>query len=666
VPEARILHVTDDEAHRSRVTRALEPAGFEILAPTSADAALATTGDLPDLVLVDVAPPDLAGYAVAARIRANPATRLLPLLHLAAHVDADARARSRESGADGQLAQSVDPAELVANVRAMLRARRAERQLRLSLDQNGAILQNIADAVTAQDATGRLVFANQAARRLLGGGAVDRAVEGDLAFLLADFEMLDERGEPLDPARLPGRRALAGEPEARAIIRWRKKGTRSDRWTVVQSRPVHDDSGQVTLAINILHDITDQRRAEQRMQILTEVSSVLTSSLDYEETLQRVVRLMVPTLGDWSVLHVVEGDAVRWIACHHDAALDKKLCELSAVTVPLSQRQVLPETLFTGRAMQLDYDDEALGARMQNAESIAFVRALGTRSGICAPLIMRGMTVGTLSCMSSESQHYDADELRLLEEVAHRAALAVDNARAYRSAQQAAETRRDLVAVVAHDLKNPLNAVAMAGALLAKSAAPGAEGERARRQTGIILRATDRMNRLIHDLLDVSAIDAGRLELDRHPHRIGPLVSEALESMAPLVQEKQLTLDRAVAPEVEMQSALCDRDRLVQVFSNLVGNAIRFTDAGGHITVSARCVDGAVHFGVADTGPGIADEHLPHLFDRFWRVRGRKRDGTGLGLWIVKGLVEAHGGSVSVETKLGSGSVFSFTVPLAP
>jgi len=236
----------------------------------------------------------------------------------------------------------------------------------------------------------------------------------------------------------------------------------------------------------------------------------------------------------------------------------------------------------------------------------------------------------------------------------------------FRRAQLAAEMRRDLVAVVAHDLKNPLNAVAMAAALLSKGSPPGPEGDRARRQTGIITRATDRMNRLIHDLLDVSAIDAGRLDIDRQAHRVGPLVVEALESMAPMAQEKQLTLEHAIAAEVEVLSALCDRERLVQIFSNLVGNAIKFTDAGGRIVVSAERDGDAITFCVADNGPGIAAEHLPHLFDRFWRVRGRKRDGTGLGLWIVKGLVEAHGGRVSVDTTVGVGSRFSFTVPLAP
>jgi len=334
--------------------------------------------------------------------------------------------------------------------------------------------------------------------------------------------------------------------------------------------------------------------------------------------------------------------------------------------VPLARKNVLPETLYTGRPQHLDYADDVLASRLASAEAAALVRSLGTRSAICAPLIARGVTVGALSLFSPEPHRYGDEELTLLEDIAHRAALAVDNARVFRRANEAAQMRRDLVAVVAHDLKNPLNAVAMAAALIGKSAPPGPEGDRPRRQSSIITRASERMNRLIHDLLDVSAIDAGRLELEPQAHRVGALVSEAIDAMAAMAQEKQLTLERAVAAEVEALAVLADRDRLVQVFGNLVGNAIKYTDAGGRITLSAARAGDAVAFAVADDGPGIAAEHLPYLFDRFWRVRGRKRDGTGLGLWIVKGLVEAHGGRVSVDTAPGKGARFSFTVPLAP
>ena len=313
---------------------------------------------------------------------------------------------------------------------------------------------------------------------------------------------------------------------------------------------------------------------------------------------------MVPSLGDWSVLHVIEDDHVRWVACHRDAALDEKLCMMAKEPVPLSSRPSCPRhcsadgartSTTTTRAVVAPAEPGFGGVRARARHALGDLRAAHDR----------GVTLGALSCMSSEANRYGDDELRLLEDVAHRAALAVDNARTFRQARQAAEMRRDLVAVVAHDLKNPLNAVAMAAALLSKSAAPGTDGDRARRQSGIITRAADRMNRLIHDLLDVSAIDAGRLELEPQPHPVGPLVSEALESMAPMAQERQMTLERVG------RAARSRRDRRCAIAIGLCRSS-RTSSAtpsstrapGGRMTLSAQCVDGALSFAVADTGPG--------------------------------------------------------------
>ncbi|HXU73649.1 MAG TPA: ATP-binding protein [Polyangia bacterium] len=663
--EARILHVTSDEHSRDELRAVLAPAGFVLTQVASGAEALARAGEA-DLAILDVALPDGDGFTLAARVRANPRTRLLPVLHVAAQAPVDAHARSLAAGSDGFLALPVGPVELVATVRAAIVARRAERELPLSLEQASAILRNIADAVTAQDQRGRLVYANDAARRLLGIREGTAIAGAEAASVAAGFEIFDESGLPFDPSQLPGRRVLDGAADARALICWRPHGAREDRWTEVQSRPVRDDVGRVILAINILHDVTERRRAEARNAVLAEVSAVLTSSLDYDETLRRIVRLMVPGLGEWSVLHVIEGEQVRWLASHRDLALDDRLRVLAEIPVPLSLRRVLPEPLFTGKSMTFEWDDATLAARVDGEAGLAFMRALGSRSALCAPLTVRGAIVGALSVMSSEPRRYGADELRLLEDVAHRAALAVDNARLFRHEKHAAEVRRDLVAVVAHDLKNPLNAVTMASTLLGKNATVGPEGERTRRQAGIITRSAERMNRLIHDLLDVSAIDAGRLELDCQPHPVGPLVSDVLDAVSAAAGEKQLHLARVLPSEVEALAVVCDRERLVQVLANLVGNAVKFTDPGGNVTLSAERRNGAVAFSVADTGPGIAAEHVPHLFDRFWRVRGPRRDGTGLGLWIVKGLVEAHGGQVAVDTTVGAGSVFSFTLPLAP
>jgi signal transduction histidine kinase/DNA-binding response OmpR family regulator len=663
--QARILNVNDDENNRGAVTDVLARAGYDVLEAATGLEALDKLAALPDLVILDVKLPDLDGFDVARRIRANPQTRLMPVLHLSARVvSAEARAAGRAAGADGYLVQPVEPEELLATVGAILRARRAERELRRSLEQSSVILQNIADAVTAQDKTGRVIYANDAAQRMLGIAARDRPLDGDTELFSQTFDMFDEHGRPLPLSALPGQRVLAGAPEARALIRWRHRDVAEERWTDVKACPVHDDAGQVQLAINIIRDITVAERAERRLTLLTEATAILSASLELETTLQRLASLTVPRMGDWSVVDLVDGRALRRVGTHADAARQQRLCTLLAQPCCLDDVRRLPSPLRTGRAaLMTDLGDDAAPAHARDDEELRCWRELGGRAGMSAPLTVRGHTFGAISVVSVAPHRYGPEDLQLLQDLAHRAALALDNARLYQSAQQAATLRRDLLAVVAHDLKNPLNAIAMAAALLSRGSAP--EGERTRQQGGIIARAAERMSRLIHDLLDVSAIDAGRIELERQPVAVGALVTEALEALAPLAQEKSIALARDVAPADEALAIDVDRERLLQVFSNLVGNAIKFTAAHGHIAVRVRRRDDGVQFFISDDGPGIAPEHLPHVFDRYWRVRKTTRDGTGLGLSIVKGLVEAHGGTVSVDTTPGRGSTFAFFIPVA-
>ncbi len=542
-----------------------------------------------------------------------------------------------------------------------MQARRVERELVQSLVQSNVILQGIADAVTAQDTTGTLVYANDAALRLLG----IKTVEGwRPATLFEEFDILDEAGQRFEVDALPGRRVLRGEPEARAVLCWRRRGHREDdRWTIAQARPVYDANGHVQLAINILHDITAERRASERLSLLTEASATLSASLDYTTTLARVVELPLPSLGEWSVVHLIEGAHMRRSGHHIDPTKQPLLDEMLAQ--PRTADSPLPSSVWSGRGnATAEIYDRALEARIDPAD-LERARVLGLRSGMTAPLTARGQTFGALTVLSGRLRRYEPAELSLLQDLAHRAALAIDNARVLQEAQEAAELRRDLVAVVAHDLKNPLNAIAMAGSLLSRQAAPGADGERARRQSSIITRASERMNRLIHDLLDVSAIDAGRIELDRQRIGLGSLMTEALESIAPLAQERSITLVRQLDAADEQLELLADRERLLQVFANLLGNAIKFTDEGGHVTLRGGRGGLGVEVAVIDTGCGIAPEHVPHVFDRYWRLRNQNRSGTGLGLSIVKGILDAHGGTVSVDTAPGRGSTFVFSIPLA-
>jgi signal transduction histidine kinase len=236
----------------------------------------------------------------------------------------------------------------------------------------------------------------------------------------------------------------------------------------------------------------------------------------------------------------------------------------------------------------------------------------------------------------------------------------MENARLYRNLQRAVRARDQVLAVVAHDLRNPLGTI-----LLQLARVRCDDEDRGRRSPAdAIKRAVTRMNRIIQDVLDVNRLEAGKLPLQST--RVSPraLALELLESQEPIASAASIALVLDFADE--LPEIWADRDRLLQVFENLVGNALKFVAAGGRITIGATRREADVLFTVRDTGAGIAAEHLPHVFERFWQAREGERRGAGLGLPIVKGIVEAHGGRVWVESQPGVGSTFSFTIRTAP
>ena len=231
------------------------------------------------------------------------------------------------------------------------------------------------------------------------------------------------------------------------------------------------------------------------------------------------------------------------------------------------------------------------------------------------------------------------------------------------AAQHAIRARDDVMGVVAHDLRNPLSVILMHAELLRMIHRNG--DDQTDQAAAAISRSATRMNRLIQDLLDVSRIDAGGLSLDRAPIDPAKFLAESVESQRPLASSEKLDLRLDIEPPLPQVDA--DRDRLAQVLENLIGNAIKFTEPGGRITVGARARDEGVLFWVSDAGVGIRDSDLPQVFDRFWQAEGESSAarGTGLGLPIVKGIVEAHGGRVWVESTPGRGTTVSFVIPPA-
>ena len=245
------------------------------------------------------------------------------------------------------------------------------------------------------------------------------------------------------------------------------------------------------------------------------------------------------------------------------------------------------------------------------------------------------------------------------EDLARRAVVAIDNARLCDEAERAVRAREEMLAIVTHDLRTPLSAVATAASLLTSIDSVNPDGDRIRQRGETILRAAQHMMRLVTDLTDLAQIDAGRLTIERKPENPTEIVREVLEALEPVLARRGGSL--RAQTNSDLPHVPLDRDRLRQVLANLVGNASKV--GASEISIGADVDDGDLIFWVADNGPGIPPEDLPRMFDRYWRGKGTRYKGSGLGLPISNGIVKAHGGRMWIESTLGAGSRFFLSIP---
>jgi signal transduction histidine kinase len=285
---------------------------------------------------------------------------------------------------------------------------------------------------------------------------------------------------------------------------------------------------------------------------------------------------------------------------------------------------------------------------------------------LATPLVHAGETVGSISLHFKEAGAVGASDRTFTLLLAQAAAIALHRARSYdaemdkrRRAELLAQAREDVLGVVAHDLRNPLNLIQMTVELIIDEDLPA---ERRKEMLAIGLRAAKQMNRLIEDLLDHVRLQAGRLSLDVEDVSVHTIIQDAEETFRPLADRRHVHFETTGDDGAAVRA---DRTRVSQIVGNLIGNAIKFTPEQGIVKLRATPDDKQVVFQVVDDGPGIAAENISHLFDNFWQARKSDRRGVGLGLAIAKELVEAHGGKIWVESSVDHGSTFSFSLPAA-
>ncbi|MGZ3713315.1 MAG: PAS domain S-box protein, partial [Bdellovibrionota bacterium] len=658
--------------------------------------------------------------------------------------------------------------------------KRLEEKLRISEAKSSGIVSVSADAIISIDENQRITMFNKGAEKIFGYTQAE-AIGESLDILIPEgfraihHQLVEQFANGEEIARRMG--------ERKASISGRRKNGEEFPADAAISKISVGGARILTVA---LRDITAQKKAESEQRFLSEVGTVLASTMDYEHTLGNIVRLAVRDVADLCIVYTLEenGELKRSKAISRDSA-KAWICDL-LMSLPFDQTRQNPidSVLETKQTLLIKHvSSEMLESIAHGEEHLKALRAAELNSFIVVPLLAHGKILGAISLISSaNSRPYGENDLYIAEELARRASFALDNARLYRAAhhaklmadnipammaywdkdqrcrfanhayldwfgfkpeeligrtmnellgpnlyemnypyisgalggtkqdferelklrstgetrhttasyipdivegktlgffvlvfdvtdlknaqiaaQAAAKTREDVLAIVSHDLKNPLAAIKLMADLLArmKNVEDSKVHDYARRVQGSV----NQMQRLVDDLLDFGKIQAGTFSVEKIRENPVEVIMGVADGIRPLAEKRRLHFEIEVAPT--LPDVACDAARISQVLSNLLGNAIKFTPEGGTVRLLATETNDGVLISVSDTGPGIPAEQLPKVFDRFWQARETRHLGSGLGLSIAKGIVEAHGAKIWAESQIGKGSCFSFTLPRA-
>jgi PAS domain S-box-containing protein len=521
-----------------------------------------------------------------------------------------------------------------------------------------AIVESSDDAIIGMDLDGTITAWNQAAEQMYGYAAAEAT--GHSIRLVVPHDRHNEESGVLD-------RIARGEHVKHfETIRCRKDGTCFA--ASLSLSPIRDQAGRVTGAAKIARDITERQRASQHAALLADIGAVLAGTLQYEATLKTVANMTVPTIADWCAVDILtdERKLERLAVAHVDPAkIDLARTIRSRYEDPSSPYSPA-SVVRTGTASMVKeiLDDMIVAAGHGDEERIGLVRSLGVRSYMIVPLTAHGRTFGALTLATAESGRvYSDDDFRFAQDVAFRAALAVDNARAYEEAQTANRLKDEFLATLSHELRTPLNAI-LGYARLLQSGMLTADKHRHALQT--LERNATALTQIVGDILDVSRIISGKIRLNVQPIDLPRVVSDAVESLLPAADAKRIRVQTILDPRAAPISG--DPDRLQQIVWNLVSNAVKFTPKEGVVQVRLERVNSHVEIVVSDNGIGVSPDFLPYMFERFRQADSgttREHGGIGLGLAIVRHLVELHGGTIHAASGgRDAGSTFRVRLPL--
>ena len=449
--------------------------------------------------------------------------------------------------------------------------------------------------------------------------------------------------------------------------RW-QRADGSYRWQLGRAVAVRDTDGQIAHWVGTGTDIEEQKQAEDQQRLLAEASVLLVNSLDYESMLTQLTRLVVPRLADWCAIHILDNDNIRRLAFTHNDPAIQALVGDRPERYPLdpSAQHIVSQVLRSGEPeLYSEVPDTLLVAAARDDEHLQMLRTLVFRSYMCLPMVARGHTLGTITLATAESGRcYGPAELTFGEDLASRAAIALDNAWLYRDAQAAVRARDQFLSIASHELKTPLTSLMGYVDLMQRRAArAGDQVERDQRAMRVISEQAARLNKLVGALLDLSRIESGQLSIERGLVDLNALARRLVAETQPTTDQHMITFSGGDQPIM----LIGDELRIEQVAQNLIQNAIKYSPGGGTVAIQVGRAGATAFLRVSDHGIGIPASALPQLFRRFYRAPNADSQhisGMGIGLYVVKEIIELHGGSIEVASQEQHGSTFTIYLPL--
>jgi PAS domain S-box-containing protein len=681
IDRVSILVVDDHQENILALQAMLSRADYDVVGvPSGAEALKKILKQEFAVILLDVLMPTMDGFETARLIRQRELSRSVPIIFLTANAaEVNLVYQGYAVGAVDYMIKPLDPDIVRAKVAVFVdlfrktqqvrhqeeqlreaERRRSEHALRQSEVLYEATFNEAAVGIGHAATDGRWLRVNQKLCDVLGYSQ-DEA----LRLRLQDVTHPDD----VAPTVVALRQMAAGEfdtfrREQRCLT---KQGNQV--WVNLMLSVLRGSSSTPSQFITVVEDINERKLAADRQRVLAAVSERLLSSLEYRRTLSDVAGALVPALADWCLLEIWSGpdEKSELVVAHADPAKAPLVREIGERAARDPQR-ALATVLRTGMsALIANGVDTVLGARVADPHSRKLLAEVGFESVMVVPLSARNHSIGTITLASASSARtYGNADLAMAEDLGNRVALAIENARLYQKAQEAISARDEFLSIASHELRTPLTPLQITFQRLLRDRSrerlDKVESERLRTMLQRSERQVHRLTALIDNLLDVSRISSGRLRLQREQIDLGEVVREVVSRFSEELTRAQCTIDLHVEAPAP---GYWDRLRIEQVVTNLLGNACKY-GAGKPIEIRVACDDDQAQLMVRDNGIGIEADSIARIFDRFERaVSSRSYGGLGLGLYIVRQIVEAHGGKIRVSSEPGSGSLFIVDLPIA-